>query len=151
MKLRNKILAMAVVAVAGVNVYLANDVATAKNYLSFLNLETIADAQEYFNGGLGEFFQVYESGSSYGEQCYTETTRTISTSTTETGYNNGNAGGNVSGGYLYVFGEIGGGWNGGSSTQTTTSVTFEAHVYSYWCGSPYPMVQICVNKQIIVG
>ncbi len=44
MKLRNKILAMAVVAVAGVNVYLANDIQVQKNSLSLLNLENIAEA-----------------------------------------------------------------------------------------------------------
>ena len=49
MKLRNKILAMAVVAVAGVNVYLANDIQVQKNSLSLLNLENIADASETFD------------------------------------------------------------------------------------------------------
>lgn len=44
MKLRNKILAMAVIAVAGVNVYLANNVQVKKNCLSLLNLENIAEA-----------------------------------------------------------------------------------------------------------
>ena len=44
MKLRNKILAMAVVAVAGFNTYLANDIRVQRNELSLLNLENIADA-----------------------------------------------------------------------------------------------------------
>ena len=48
MKLRNKILAMAVVAVAGVNVYLANDTKTQKNSLSLLNLENIAEAKDVY-------------------------------------------------------------------------------------------------------
>ena len=43
MKLRNYILAMAV---AGVNVYLANDIRVQRNELSLLNLENIADACE---------------------------------------------------------------------------------------------------------
>lgn len=46
MKLRNKILAMAVVAVAGMNVYLANDIRVQRNELSLLNLENIAEAEE---------------------------------------------------------------------------------------------------------
>ncbi len=46
MKLRNKILAMAVVAVAGVNVYLANDVNARNCALSLLNLDNIAEASE---------------------------------------------------------------------------------------------------------
>ena len=46
MRLRNKILAMAVVAVAGFNTYLANDIRVQRNELSMLNLENIAEAQE---------------------------------------------------------------------------------------------------------
>jgi len=46
MRLRNKILAMAVMAVAGFNTYLANDIRVQRNELSLLNLENIADAQE---------------------------------------------------------------------------------------------------------
>ena len=51
MKLKKTILGLAVVAVAGVNAWLANDVMSAKNDLSLLNLENIADAQEPGNGG----------------------------------------------------------------------------------------------------
>jgi len=46
MRLRNKILAMAVVAVAGFNTYLANDIRVQRNELSLLNLENIAEANE---------------------------------------------------------------------------------------------------------
>jgi len=46
MKLRNKILAMAVVAVAGVNVYLANDAKARNSVVSLINLENVADAYE---------------------------------------------------------------------------------------------------------
>jgi hypothetical protein len=50
MKLRNMFLAIAVAAVAGVNVYLANDIRVQRNELSLLNLEHIAEAVE---GGEG--------------------------------------------------------------------------------------------------
>ena len=46
MKLKKIILGLAVVAVAGVNAWLANDVMSAKNDLSLLNLENIAEADE---------------------------------------------------------------------------------------------------------
>lgn len=46
MKLKKTILGLAVVAVAGVNAWLANDVRLAKNELSLVNLENVADAQE---------------------------------------------------------------------------------------------------------
>ena len=54
MKLRNRILAMAVVAVAGVNVYLANDIQVQKNSLSLLNLENIAEAGDGDGDGDGD-------------------------------------------------------------------------------------------------
>ena len=46
MKLRNKIIAIAVVAVAGVNAYLANDMNARNNEVSLMNMENIAEAQE---------------------------------------------------------------------------------------------------------
>lgn len=46
MKLKKTILGMAVVAVAGTNVYLANEVRIEKDELSLLNLENIAEGQE---------------------------------------------------------------------------------------------------------
>lgn len=58
MKLRNKILAMAIVAVAGVNVYIANGNQTQNNNFSLLTLENIAEAEECtawtepINGGM---------------------------------------------------------------------------------------------------
>lgn len=60
MKLKNKILAMAVVAVAGVNVYLANDVNAKNNALSLLNLENVADASECVY--VTEYTLVYSDG-----------------------------------------------------------------------------------------
>jgi hypothetical protein len=54
MKIRNYILAMAVAAVAGVNVYLANDLRVQRNELSLLNLENIADADETNPGDCGQ-------------------------------------------------------------------------------------------------
>ena len=51
MKLKKTILGLAVVAVAGVNAYLANDVRLAKNQLSLLNLENVAEGQEYVESG----------------------------------------------------------------------------------------------------
>ncbi len=45
---------MAIVAVAGVNVYLASDVIEQKNKLSLLNLENIAEAQEIDNENSGQ-------------------------------------------------------------------------------------------------
>ena len=50
MKLKKTILGMAVVAVAGVNVWLANDVNARNNVLSMLNLENIAEATECVPG-----------------------------------------------------------------------------------------------------
>ncbi len=47
MKLRNKILAMAIVAVASVNAYLANDVMQQRNDISLMNLENIAEGYEF--------------------------------------------------------------------------------------------------------
>ena len=47
MKLKKTILGLAVVAVAGVNAWLANDVRLAKNDLSLVNLENVADASEF--------------------------------------------------------------------------------------------------------
>ena len=63
MKLRNYILAMAV---AGVNVYLANDIRVQRNELSLLNLENIAEAgdrsvtvngETYYYGTEGSYWQ----------------------------------------------------------------------------------------------
>lgn len=46
MKLKNKIMAMAVVAVAGVNAYIADDVIAKNSEVSLLNLENMAEATE---------------------------------------------------------------------------------------------------------
>ena len=46
MKIKRLVLGMAIVAVAGVNVYKANDVMEQQNGLSLLTLENIAEAQE---------------------------------------------------------------------------------------------------------
>ena len=65
MKLRNKIMAMAIVAVAGVNVYLANDIRVQRNELSLQNLENIAEADE--DGEcLGSFVRRWVESDTYG-------------------------------------------------------------------------------------
>lgn len=67
MKLRNKILAMAVVAVAGVNVYLANDIRVQRNELSLLNLENIAEGSEWDHEGSNDNFEIYWDDLGNGE------------------------------------------------------------------------------------
>ena len=59
MKLKKTILGLAVVAVAGVNAWLANDVMSAKNDLSLLNLENVADASEWANEGNINGVEIY--------------------------------------------------------------------------------------------
>lgn len=49
MKLKHKILAIAVVAVAGINVYIANDMQEQRNNLSLMNLENIAEGFEWWD------------------------------------------------------------------------------------------------------
>ncbi len=56
MKLRNMFLAIAVAAVAGINVYKANDVMDQQNNLSLLTVENIAEA--------GDAFPIVECGTS---------------------------------------------------------------------------------------
>ena len=62
MKLKKTILGLAVVAVAGVNAWLANDVMSAKNDLSLLNLENIAEAYEDYDLGEGAYVRITNNG-----------------------------------------------------------------------------------------
>ena len=114
MKLRNKILAMAVVAVAGTNVYLANDIRVQRNELSLLNLENIAEADETNAGNeYNSFWQWFTQGLTMDE---VEERRVCPSYTSSSGsgsasVSNGVAGGSVSG--------------SGSHTQTNPSTRYE--------------------------
>ena len=59
---------MAVVAVAGTNVYLANDIRVQRNELSLLNLENIADADELWDHeGSSDDYNIYWDNLGNGE------------------------------------------------------------------------------------
>ena len=79
MKLKKTILGLAVVAVAGVNAWLANDVRLAKNELSLVNLENVADASEQTgegDAGKGEKVESWPSEDFSNEWIYIDGRKT---------------------------------------------------------------------------
>lgn len=129
MKLRNKILAMALVAVAGVNAYLANDIRVQRNELSLLNLENIAEADEVISEEIYNITNTSYEPKATTAVCYKTVVET-KTVTNEGGGSVGISSTNA---------------NGKHSATTTTTTTTNYYVYPCLGSSGTPCTPTYVN------